>query len=421
MPRARPAFGRLQAAGRSGSRSTFLKALSVSAASAAVRGRPPLGALSSLERPAIRPTTDTLYRSMLKGLHGYRLGPALRRHDGPTLDGLLGVSFNDLYWKGLGTDVGSGMLAAQAPFLPGQGRPGATLPPRASRAMLGRRRRTAPLTRLPLPRAAMGAIVGYPVHRGLLRAALLTAFALACYLKPQEMLQVRARHLIAPAVMAGPEYQCWPILRHDSTLLRAGKAGVHDGGVVIDMGAWLCPALACSQATLKPDDLILDLSFVDLRSGSGPPAEVIYHLKGALASELRLAVRLRRFAFLEPFAGSGQIGGALRAAGYACVSLDVNNGPLEDHLSPAFRSTIRGWLQGRVILGVWLGTPCTTWSRALRKPLRSIQAPMGLADLTESELARLQVGSDTFELSVNVIKTCVRLGIPVYLENPASS
>ncbi|CAK0850032.1 unnamed protein product [Prorocentrum cordatum] len=511
MPRARPEPGRLQAASRSGSRSTFLKAFRASAASAAVRGRPPLGGLSSLERLAIRPSSETLYRSLVKGFQDHCLGLALDWHERPTLDGLLVDFFNGLHLEGLGPDVGSGTLAALAHFLPGLGRSGATLLPRASRAVLGWRRRAPPFTRLPMPRAAMGAIVGYLIHRGLLRAALLTAVAHVCYLRPQEMMQVRARHLIAPAVMAGPAYQYRSILLRDSALLQAGKTGVYDDAVVIDMDAWLCPALACARATLKPDDLIMDLSFVEyrrvfiegavlmglgplephpcqlrrggasedltlgrrsaeqvrlrgrwatfvsvkryakdarlldtlssvapevfiygnlvlnslselLRNGSGLPAgapplaaaalthglpEVVQYLKGALASELRQAARLRRFAFLELFAGSGQLGRALRAAGHACVSLDINNGPLENHLSPAFWSTVRGWLQGRVLVGVWLGTPCATWSRALRKLLRTIQAPMGLADLNKSELARLQVGNDTFELSVHVIRARV--------------
>ena len=148
---------------------------------------------------------------------------------------------------------------------------------------------------------------------------------------------------------------------------------------------------------------------------------MIDHLKKLMATELRRATRMRRFAFLELFAGGAHLSGALRDAGYAVVSLDIRNGALEDHLHPAFWGVIRGWLQGGVIIGVWLGTPCTTWSRALRRPLRSIEAPMGLEDLSPSELSRLQVGNDTFRLSVRVLDTCVRLGIPAYLENPSAS
>eukprot|EP00959_Pyramimonas_sp_CCMP1952_P267106 5584421-Pyramimonas_sp.AAC.1 len=61
--------------------------------------------------------------------------------------------------------------------------------------------------------------------------------------------------------MAGPACQFWPILLHDSALLQAGKTGVSDDAAVINMDAWLYPALACARATLKPDDLIMDLSF----------------------------------------------------------------------------------------------------------------------------------------------------------------
>ena len=53
-----------------------------------------------------------------------------------------------------------------------------------------------------------------------------------------------------------------------------------------------------------------------------------------------------------------------------------------------------GTVESGVIIGAWLGSPCTTWSRALREPLRSI--------------------------SIQVITACVRLGILVYLENPSA-
>ena len=294
MPRARPTQRQVLRASQAGCRKTLLKAFRASAAAAAARSRPAQGGLSTLERLAIRPATETLYRSFLVRLQTYCLALGLDWHDWPSLDALLVDFFNELYLEGQGPDVGSGTLAAMAHFLPGLGRSGPTLLPRAFRAALGWKRRTPPFTRLPLPRAAMGAIVGALIYTGRMRAAILTAVAHVCYLRPQEMMQLRVRHLVRPVANAGPAYQYWSVLLHDSALLQAGKTGVYDDTVVLDLDPWLYPALDCICSLLQPDDLIMDLSYSEYSKafiqaanllGLGPLEPHPYQLRHGGASE----------------------------------------------------------------------------------------------------------------------------------------
>ena len=74
-------------------------------------------------------------------------------------------------------------------------------------------------------------------------------------------------------------------------------------------------------------------------------------------------------------------------------------------------------------MGVFLGTPCTSWSRALRRALRSRACPMGIAssELSAVEQSRLANGNASFLFSCRIIDLCIRCGVPVMLENPASS
>ena len=143
------------------------------------------------------------------------------------------------------------------------------------------------------------------------------------------------------------------------------------------------------------------------------------HLKRRLRQAL-CSKRLRRVV-LELFAGSAHLTEALKRRGLPALALDLSHGTVEDHLSGEFHSVLRGWLAGRVAGAVWLGTPCTTWTQALRRPLRTRARPMGRADLLPHEAAKVRVGNRTFHFSCDVIELCVELGIPVFIENPAGS
>ncbi|CAK0867123.1 unnamed protein product, partial [Prorocentrum cordatum] len=143
------------------------------------------------------------------------------------------------------------------------------------------------------------------------------------------------------------------------------------------------------------------------------------HLKRRLRRALR-AQRTRRVV-LELFADSSHLTEAVRRRGLPALDLDLWRGPAEDHLSREFRAVVKGWLACRVAGAVWLGTPCTTWTQALRQPLRTRTRPMGRADLLPREAAKVRMGNRTFHLSCDVIELCLELRIPVFVENPAGS
>lgn len=142
----------------------------------------------------------------------------------------------------------------------------------------------------------------------------------------------------------------------------------------------------------------------------------------ALKRRLRHALKRTRRAqiFVELFAGSGALSRGLEhVSGFACMAMDITNGV--DLTHPAVRSLIAGWLRARVVRGVWVGFPCTTWSVARRPALRSKAYVWGLPGLNASEQDQIRNGNATVRAAVCVLREFLRSGIPAVAENPLSS
>jgi hypothetical protein len=66
--------------------------------------------------------------------------------------------------------------------------------------------------------------------------------------------------------------------------------------------------------------------------------------------------------FLEIFAGCGKLSGVVEKQGFGAVRLDINDGI--NVLDKRVYAVIRGWVMSSIIAGIWMGTPCSSWSRA---------------------------------------------------------
>ena len=145
-------------------------------------------------------------------------------------------------------------------------------------------------------------------------------------------------------------------------------------------------------------------------------------MQGCLARELRLASSRTRQVFLELFSGSGRIAAHIRKSGHAALEIDVRHGQHMDLLDRSVQKLVLGWVASGVVWGCWLGTPCTTWSVAHTTPVvRSKSFPWGVPGLASRHALAVNLGNATARFSFEVIKLCIRLRIPVCLENPASS
>ena len=131
--------------------------------------------------------------------------------------------------------------------------------------------------------------------------------------------------------------------------------------------------------------------------------------------------------FLEIFSGSAELSKTFSRHGQLVLKWDIILGPAYDLCRPAAGHMILGWLRAGQICGAHLGTPCTSFSRirgvgAGPGPLRSSAEPLGLAQLdTEKDRLQVAMGNTLLKVSCCIFHTCVRLELPVTLENPSTS
>eukprot|EP00973_Karenia_brevis_P092568 12413030-Karenia_brevis.AAC.1 len=103
---------------------------------------------------------------------------------------------------------------------------------------------------------------------------------------------------------------------------------------------------------------------------------LVKRLRAELKYALRKARRHQYRVFLELYAGVGKVSFHMSKLGFASIALEIENGDHYNVLNPSIKKLIHGWLTSGVVMGAWLGTPCSTWSRARRGPQGSGWGPL---------------------------------------------
>ncbi|CAK0903481.1 unnamed protein product, partial [Prorocentrum cordatum] len=117
--------------------------------------------------------------------------------------------------------------------------------------------------------------------------------------------------------------------------------------------------------------------------------------------------------FLEIFAGVGHLRVAAAAAGLrVAVPIDARNGDHLDVTCKAVADVIIGWILAGRIWMVWLGTPCTSWTAALRRHRGSDGAGGQARDAAGLACARF---------TCRVLRACRSAGVQFVVENPRNS
>ena len=132
--------------------------------------------------------------------------------------------------------------------------------------------------------------------------------------------------------------------------------------------------------------------------------------------------------FLDIFSGDGGVSQYLKKRGFPVVSIDICDDPRFDVLDPAVVAVIVGWIKSKCVLGVWLATPCTSWSRARHGPINSNWGPIrsnqfvyGFKNLSDKDLTKVTIGNKTMRFTAHIISNCIHFKTPCFLENPATS
>jgi len=133
---------------------------------------------------------------------------------------------------------------------------------------------------------------------------------------------------------------------------------------------------------------------------------------------------------LELFSGTGHFSSAWRRGHKTkhidILELDLCHGEHNDLMLPKVRHKIAGWISNQLVCCVWMGTPCSSWSRArdrpgLAPPLRSNQCLMGLPNLKPHDAKKVHVGNVLMKASAYILHLCSRHAVPAAIENPSTS
>lgn len=133
-----------------------------------------------------------------------------------------------------------------------------------------------------------------------------------------------------------------------------------------------------------------------------------------------------RFA-LEIFAGTARITQALHDRGICAFPIDICMSPLHNLLDISVEHRILHWLQACRVTFLWLGMPCTSFSRARKwdglgpGPLRDSNNLFGFNWLTADDARKVRTGNNLLRITIRFLETCEKYHIPYALENPRSS
>jgi hypothetical protein len=147
--------------------------------------------------------------------------------------------------------------------------------------------------------------------------------------------------------------------------------------------------------------------------------------------ELRSATWKKGLLFVDLFSGKcSPVGRGVGKRGGAYIAFDVLVDERFDLNNPEVEQVLRGWIQQGLVWGVWLGTDCTTWSRASYSKgpgwfnsYRSRQNLWGeLAQLSPKAKRKVLEGNAHALFSIRILQHVANQPLAVAgLENPAGS
>ena len=140
-----------------------------------------------------------------------------------------------------------------------------------------------------------------------------------------------------------------------------------------------------------------------------------------------------RKVFLHIFSGTGGLSQALAAHGIAVVNVDTAIHPSLDILDDRIFRLLGGWVSSGKVAGMWVGTPCNSFSRARRgKPrpdgrgmptqLRSAIFPDGLPHLERAnDVQAVRLGNALASRARHLLSIAEFRKLPSAEENPFQS
>ena len=205
--------------------------------------------MTLLEACAVGATTSIGYRRHAEGFTLFCDSNKLDWKTPEGLDKVLVGYLNVLFLDGASRSEASQVVAGIRHFSPMLTSRGGSELPRVHRALQGWSKLAPSAQRLPIPRCLALAIAGLMIIHNQPAMAVFVMVSYVCYLRPSECMRLVGKSLVPPVQAQGPNFRFWGIVVHDADLGVAGKTGITDESVLIDMDDWLLPALQALRET----------------------------------------------------------------------------------------------------------------------------------------------------------------------------
>ncbi|CAK0846614.1 unnamed protein product [Prorocentrum cordatum] len=183
---------------------------------------------------------------------------------------------NDEFAQGVRPDRVAKLLSAVLWARPALGRHLRVALPRSSRALLGWKRKRPGHSRPPLPWLVLCGVLEILLLKREVAMACALCLMFHCYLRPGELLAMKAFQLVPPAAGLQGGFRWWTLLLHPEELLVPSKTGELDDSLPLDAPElqWLAPRLRDLMARLGPREPLWSFGYAQLRE----------ELEGALAA-----------------------------------------------------------------------------------------------------------------------------------------
>eukprot|EP00438_Fugacium_kawagutii_P003956 Skav200396 [mRNA] locus=scaffold1919:156792:162160:- [translate_table: standard] len=371
---------------------------------------------TNLERMAVSIAVSKDYTKRMMDFKMFVQHHKLKMNPMKKLDEALCYYLNSLYEQGLEYGEGSKSLAAVIDSVPGCGP--RHLLPRSRRALQGWQKQDPQKTRPPLPWPLVAAIALHMLENHKLHQAALVLVMFSAYLRPGEAVNLQRSDLVAPI----PGHPWYALHLHPSARQETSKVGLSDESLLLDAPQFceairntcqgtcgISHAAKTSSTTLHP-----------IRTTTSKGGPKIFRPQASSWNGRYV---------IELFSGCSRLSRCLAQRGYTAIAYDIDFGRgcnlLDEHVVNQLVAFVKR--HHALIDLIWLGTPCTSWSRARRwdggpQPLRDDSSNlMGYPGLCAQDIRKVLDGNSFLEFSYKVTMLASSLGLRWVMENPWTS
>eukprot|EP00438_Fugacium_kawagutii_P023337 Skav200217 [mRNA] locus=scaffold3745:15519:20956:- [translate_table: standard] len=339
----------------------------------------------------------------------------LALHSSEEVDRALTLYLEELYLDGSDLSMGRYVVASVTFVRPDLRSPAMQRLPGTKQSLQGWRNLCPPQSRLPVPWEVACLVSAWAFKRMMLQMGVGLLMMFTLYLRPSEMCRLKVRDVVFPNRRLRRNHQKTVVTLHKaqrpSCNTEKRKMAGDGFSPKIREGR---QTSSTPQQTSRCNTGTGKLGKRKRRAGLLQPAPAQSH-------------SLTTPCFLEIFSGSGHLAKAIhQVTSWDCITWDILHGSEYDLRSLTKRNRILGWIKSGMIRGVHLGTPCASFSRARDRrpgppPLRSDTQPLGFSDLGYADLVKVREGNLWMRFSSQVFNLCMKLHIPVTMENPFRS